>query len=365
MPKIFGVLLIMMAVGLMAGQDKSAEEIESLTAQKQILDSLANVKQSEVEQLYLIDEQLGLTTPLLGRLEKKKRGAERELAQLSLSIDSGRSDLEKTRAALAQNLRSFYMSYQPAPAALFATGSIHETARLLYYFKSAVRSLRDQIDSIAIMQNRLEKDQNRLRERRAELESLVRRTSLEESLLERRKKDKARLLARIDEDVALRRQYLEGLAVDQNQLSNLTASFDGSAAIGEFSALKGKLTWPAQGRVIRHFGRELDQLTGTETFSPGITISLAVGTEVTAVEGGRIVHDGYLRGYGNLVIIDHGDGWYSLYGFLGQILGSRGEMVGRGQVIGLSGESGSNVGPALFFGIRHREKSYDPIEWLK
>jgi septal ring factor EnvC (AmiA/AmiB activator) len=366
MPKIFGALVIMIAAAqIVAGQDLSTEEIESLTVQKRILDSLLDAKQSEVEQLYLIDEQLGLTTTLLWRLERKKQGAESDLAQLSLSIDSGRGDLEKTRAVLAQNLRNFYMNYQPAPAALFAAGSIHETARQLYYFKSAVRSLRDQIDSIAILQCRLESDQNKLRELNAELGLLVKRTSLEESLLERRKKDKARLLDRLEEDVALRRQYLENLAVDQNQLADLTASLGVSTAAGDFSELRGRLIWPARGRIVRHFGRELDQLTGTETFSPGITLSLAAGSEVASVESGRIVHGGYLRGYGNLVIVDHGDGWYSLYGFLGRILHNRGEVITRGQVIGLAGESGSEVGPALFFGIRHRDKSYDPVEWLE
>jgi septal ring factor EnvC (AmiA/AmiB activator) len=343
----------------------SSEEIESLSLQKNTLDSLMDLKQSEVEQLYLLDEQLNLTSMLIDKLGKKKRSTERELAALKVRIDTNILILEKIKTSLAQNLRSFYMSYRPAPAALFSAGDIRKAARQLHYFKTALTYINTQVDSIEILQSNLLSSQAGLTKLKSETERLVQRKSLEESLLEMRKNDKARLLARIDEDVNLKRQYFREIRKDEKQLDNLTGQFETTSYKADFAQLKGILRWPVTGTIIRHFGAEYDRATNTETFSPGIQIRVKTGSEVAAAASGTIVHADYLRGYGNMVILDHGEGWYTLYGHLSAIIRGQKEEVISGEIIGLSGETGSNLGPALFFGIRNRDQSHDPVEWLK
>jgi septal ring factor EnvC (AmiA/AmiB activator) len=200
---------------------------------------------------------------------------------------------------------------------------------------------------------------------KSETERLVQRKNLEESLLEMRKNDKARLLARIDEDVNLKRQYIQETQKDDMLLDDLTGRFKTTSYGQDFARLKGTLEWPLKGKIIKHFGAEYDRATNTETFSPGIQIRVKTGSEVKATAFGTIVHAGYLRGYGNMVIIDHGGGWYTLYGHLSAIIRGQQEEVRGGEIIGLSGETGSNLGPALFFGLRNRDQSHDPVEWLK
>jgi len=364
MNKLSFILALLLALSsCIYAQDE--KEIDSLSRQKALLDSLLDLKQSEVEQLYLIDEQLSLTSSLIRKLERKLRSTESRLSETTETIDSSQARLEKMKSGLSRNLRSFYMNYRPAPAALFTAGDIRKAARQLHYFKSTVNYLHDQIDTVNQIKNQLEQNRRNLISIQAETRALVKRKNLEESLLEMRRKDKSRLVARIDSDVSLRREYLSQSRKDQEKLADLTEQLGSGSRELDFASLKGKLNWPLKGRIIRHFGREFDQVTKTETFSPGIQIRVEPGTEVRSSESGTVVHSDYLRGYGNMVIIDHGDGWYTLYGHLGRIEKLKGDRVERGELIGYSGESGSNVGPVLFFGIRNRENSFDPVEWLK
>jgi len=358
------ILVMMMQQPFLSAQTTHTEDIESLTIQKQVLDSLLDIKQSEVEQLYLIDEQLNLTTTLINKLERKKRNASRTLAGLADSISHNSENLERIKGSLANNINSFYMNYQPAPAAIFSAGDIQKAARQLHYFKTTLNFIKSQIDSVNNLTNDLETDRNQLRMIRNETDKLVKRKNLEESLLEMRKKDKSRLLTSIEDDVSLRRQYLDQMQENREQLADLTTNIEPESVRDDFMTLKGNLSWPAKGKIVRHFGREYDKLTGTETFSPGIDIRIMIGTEIKTVESGKIIHADYLRGYGNIVIVDHGGGWYTLYGHLSQIAREKGDNINRGEIVGLSGETGSNIGPVLFFGIRNREESFDPIEWL-
>ena len=361
----FCCLILLVYLPTISAQDQSSSEIDSLSREKNILDSLVEIRQSEVEQLYLIDEQLSLTQTLIHKLEHKKRSASGKLIQLSTNIDSNTIRLDNYKLKLAGSLESFYVNYQPTPAAIFSAGNLQQAARQLHYFKITLNSLKSLIDSVTILKNELEMNQKELIETRAETENLVQRKSLEESLLEKRKKDKSRLLGEIESDVSLKNQYLENLNQNQQALSELTSDLGTEQKTSQFETLRGNLPWPLTGRIIRRFGLHYDEQTRTETFFPGIQIRIELATEVKACAEGRVAHADYLRGYGNIVILDHGQGWYTLYGHLSQISVQTGQNVGRDTLIGYSGESGSNVGPVLFFGIRNRDESFDPVEWLK
>jgi septal ring factor EnvC (AmiA/AmiB activator) len=287
-----------------------------------------------------------------------------ELDSLDIYIDSSKVRLEQMRSRLAKNLKSFYINYQPAPAAIFTAGDIRKAARQLHYFKTTVNFMKSQLDSIGLIKSQLEQNQERLIYTRRQTEKLMERKNVEESMLEMRKNEKSRLLSRIDQDVELKSQYLKETQKDQEQLANLTEKLKSISHVIDFETLRGRLIWPAKGKIVRHFGRERDKITNTETFSPGIEIRISAGTEVIATASGTVAHAGYLRGYGNMVIVDHGKGWYTLYGHLSRITRSVGENLERGEILGFSGETGSNIGPALFFGIRRSDQSYDPIEWL-
>jgi septal ring factor EnvC (AmiA/AmiB activator) len=127
---------------------------------------------------------------------------------------------------------------------------------------------------------------------------------------------------------------------------------------------RGALSWPAQGIVTGRFGRQTSGRFGTSIARSGIEISLAEGLPVRAVHEGTVAYADQFTGYGNLVIVDHGDSAYSLYGYLGSLDVARGASVSPQTALGMSGRDPSG-NPALYFELRIDGKPVDPLQWLK
>jgi septal ring factor EnvC (AmiA/AmiB activator) len=127
---------------------------------------------------------------------------------------------------------------------------------------------------------------------------------------------------------------------------------------------KGTLPWPATGPVVTPYGVQRHPQFGTVVFRRGIEIAAAAGSEVRAVSDGQVAYADWYKGYGQLVIVEHGGGVYSLYGHLARIDAAAGSRVQRGQVIGLVGDTGSLKGPKLYFELRANGEAQDPQVWL-
>lgn len=132
-----------------------------------------------------------------------------------------------------------------------------------------------------------------------------------------------------------------------------------------FASLRGSLPAPVDAPVSRGFGRVVDSEFQTTTFRKGVEFDVPVGTPVTAVADGRVRYAGRFRGYGNTVIIDHGEQYFTVSAHLSQIAVSVGDWVERGARVGLSGDSGSLTGPKLYFEVRRGGDALDPHDWLR
>ncbi len=128
--------------------------------------------------------------------------------------------------------------------------------------------------------------------------------------------------------------------------------------------VRGSAPRPLSGRVRAGFGRQVDREFKTQTLRTGIEIAAPAGTPVTAIAPGRVLFAGWFRGYGQMVILDHGGGDLTVSGYLDEVHVAAGDSVGGGQPIGSVGETGSASGPGLYFEIRHDGKAVDPLLWL-
>jgi len=137
-----------------------------------------------------------------------------------------------------------------------------------------------------------------------------------------------------------------------------------SDAQGSFVRRRGRLAWPIEGKLISGYGREKHPTFNTYTFNKGIGIGAPLGSDFRSVEAGEVLYADQFKGYGNLLIVSHGDSYYSLYAHAAELLVQVGEKVKRAQVVGKIGEGGSFNGPALYFEIRHHGKPENPLEWL-
>jgi septal ring factor EnvC (AmiA/AmiB activator) len=128
---------------------------------------------------------------------------------------------------------------------------------------------------------------------------------------------------------------------------------------------RGHLPWPAEGRIVADFGPETHPRFGTETLRNGIDIEAPEGAPIRAVAAGSVAYRGWLKGYGNLLVLDHGDGYHTLYAHASQVLVDEGDQVTVGEQIGRVGETGSVEGPRLYFEVRYQGRAEDPQLWLR
>lgn len=132
-----------------------------------------------------------------------------------------------------------------------------------------------------------------------------------------------------------------------------------------FIQLKGLLNMPVKGKVITHFGRFRNTRFNVSNFRSGIDIRTDRGEPIYAVSGGRILYASWFKGYGNMIIIDHGQHYYTVYAHIEEVFKAKGDPVDPQEVIATVGDSGSLEGPGLYFEVRHRGKPLDPIDWLR
>jgi septal ring factor EnvC (AmiA/AmiB activator) len=135
-------------------------------------------------------------------------------------------------------------------------------------------------------------------------------------------------------------------------------------AVG-FGNLRGRLPWPTDGRVVAAFGAQVHPRFGTRTFRNGVDIEAGEGRDVAAVFSGHVVYTGWFKGYGNLIILDHDNEYYTLYAHVADILVREGDDVKQGQRIGTVGDTGSLEGPRLYFEVRYQGKPQNPEQWLR
>ena len=186
------------------------------------------------------------------------------------------------------------------------------------------------------------------------------------------KNERGRLLAVVRENRTQERALLKGLEQAALALEETLASLQRQPQVLEaeraksssFLARRGKMASPVEGRVRRRFGRVVDAQYQTQIFRKGVEFSAGVGEDVRAVAPGRVRFAGWFRGYGKIVIVDHGDRYFTVSGQMAQIRVKVGETIQTGQVLGTVGETGSLEGPGLYFEVRRGGVPLDPAEWL-
>ena len=199
----------------------------------------------------------------------------------------------------------------------------------------------------------------------AAAEEAEKRAALEAHAVQQR-----RLLAAVQDDKAVHEQAAREMEEAARALAGEVRELQQAPARPApdeppVSRMRRRLLFPVQsGRIEARFGRSVDERYGTVTLQRGIDVRCDERTEVRAIHAGRIVHAGWFHGYGNLIIIDHGDGYFSLMAHLGTLARAKGDEVRRGDVVGTVGDSGSLKGAYLYFELRQGQTALDPELWL-
>jgi len=132
-----------------------------------------------------------------------------------------------------------------------------------------------------------------------------------------------------------------------------------------FTSLKGLLKIPVKGKILYFFGPYKNNKFNVVNFRSGIVIKADRGEPIRAVYDGKVLYASWFKGYGNMIIIDHGDNYYTVYAHAEELFALKGDIVEKGEVVATVGDTGSMIGPSLHFEVRHRGKPMDPLKWIK
>jgi septal ring factor EnvC (AmiA/AmiB activator) len=212
----------------------------------------------------------------------------------------------------------------------------------------------------------LAREQKELEARASELAALKEKAARARTAADRAVAARTALVASIDARRDLNAQLISELQAAQQRLQSGLAELDaaGGAAHLPLRPFRGALPWPVPGRVVVRFGRQPDNRFGTAIVRNGIEIAAAEGQPVRVVHEGTVAFAGQFTGYGNLVIVEHGERAFSLYGHLGALQVARGDRVAARRQVGTSGLNPSG-NPVLYFELRVDGKPVDPLQWLQ
>ena len=329
-----------------------------------------------------IDKALSEKKNEVTRLDARIGRAEADLR--TLRGDIGRLSGQRTHQEeqLVRHLRLLYRVHAEGGAIPVLLGDDDPLRRA-----TAMRSLASLavVDARLIQEyrttsDRLEDRKRREETRQSELSSLRADARREQAEVDREAGKRRILLVRVRDERAYHERmvgelseaakrleaFVRELQERQRRIAKVPPPKPGVEPPGVgFGTLRGRLPWPTDGKIVAGYGAQVHPRFGTRTFRSGVDIEAAQGTEVGAVYTGHVIYTGWFKGYGNLIILDHGGEYFTLYAHVAEILVKEGEDVRQGQKIGSVGDTGSLTGPRLYFEVRYQGKPQDPEQWLR
>ena len=381
MKKLLCLSLFSMMLAISPGA-LSDEKADMAKLQKDVADLQKELKKVQGARSN-VQQELQKNETQMSDLQKKVEKIQQEINNQDKQIENlkkDRGDLEKARAKqqaqAAEQVRAAYqLGQQPQFKVFLNQESPERISRMMKYhsfFMAAhAEKMKKYLDTIAQL-NELEPN---IAQKTAELNTIKEELSKQQSSLQTAQAQRKQTLAKINTTISSKDKALQDMQEDRRQLQALlqkvtratnslaaAPSYVPLPAAGEkFSARKGRLPWPTQGRISNSFGSS--QVAGQLQWN-GVLISASSGQQVKAVHYGRVVFADYFRGQGLLVIVDHGEGYLSLYAHNQQLHIKAGDAVKAGEAIASVGNTGGQNESGLYFEIRYQGKAINPAAWL-
>lgn len=359
-------ITLMMAWWLVAAPDPQLRRLQEEIAHREAaLQALSSQERSITRALGELDESIARLDAEGDALDKRARAASANANKAAQNAARLNAELEQTQERLALRLRALFRLGPTADLELIL-GS--RSLKDLVWRRAVLRRL---AAADADLAQQVETRRTQALEQRAEMQRLGQeleraRTAHAEVLLvaQRARLNREETLRQVAEQKGAEQRRLEDLAASRRRLQQVMEDLPPALDAKGFAALRGRLPWPTQGTVERRFGQPLDG-QGDARMHSGITLAAPLGQQVTCVASGRVVHAGWLRGFGQILIVDHGDGFHTLMAHLSRVNVNAGDMVQNGDVVAYVGDSESLEGPRLYFELRAKGRPVDPLKWLQ
>ena len=347
-------------------QQDELERIKKELQEKREKVEELNKKQKDIfVKLKDYEDEIELTSEFLRKMDKKIFELTFDLKLEQKRIGQTQKDLDQRKALLASRLKQIYKHGRINPAYYFLeSSSAWEILKNYKYLSIVVEQDKKLAQKIYLDKTWMEKNKKKISSDLSQLESLKKEKAKESNTLKKRKKSYEKLLKEISKEKKYYNLAISDLEKSKKRIEDLLESYEKKVVVvetpkGIFETLKGRLFWPAEGKISLNYGEQTDSKFKTKIFNPGIDIRNQPGREVKACTSGKVLYSSWLRGYGNFVILAHGNGYYTLYARLSEVLVNEGEEVESLQTIGKTGTDD------LHFEVRKGKKDLDPLEWLK
>lgn len=411
-----------------AAQKKKAEEerVQLQNQLKQLktdINKTETAKDQASDALEESEQSISEATRSLRDLQTEQEQTESKIKQLAQEQQGLTAQVEKQKNQLSSFLRRQYVRGNSDRIKLLLSGdNPNRINRELQYMSYVSQTQAKMIDALRVSLQAVEKNAEQAKEAKEELDEIADEAKSHKQSLEKEKKRRATLLSQLSEKLYAQKKQADSLEKDEQRLSNLVTQLNKlieeqakaeqaraaleekqrqeriaaaqkerakqqaqgkktgkitnpnaidndeppkqakaeTPAVGEFDKLKGQLHLPVKGEILARFGSARE---GGPSWK-GMFIKASEGADVKAIAPGKVIFAEWWKGYGNMIIIDHGSGYWSLYGNSQAVLKHKDDVVKTGDIIASVGNSGGNEESGLYFEVRYQTRPIDPLKWV-
>ena len=363
-------LLISLSVTGTALADDLEDQLADLQRQAEEQQAKTNEASAKVEsvseRLRQIQEELRVATAEYKEVKGQLDSVEDKISDNTELLEKTEADLKVKNKKLQQRVRDIYINGQISYVdVLFGAKDFADLMTRMDVLKRIIKHDYDLIMKVKEEKATVENTRAQLEKDKAEAEVLVADAQAKKAKVEDKESEQQVLLdqAIYDRDTS-ERMYEEIMAASQEVANMIRRSQMSSAGYSGAPAGAGGMIWPISGPITSEFGWRTHPIFGTARFHSGLDIGGDYGMPIYAAAGGTVIYAGWISGYGNAVIIDHGGGVTTLYGHNDSLNVSEGENVAQGQVIAMCGSTGNSTGPHCHFEVRENGEPVSPYGYL-
>lgn len=388
------ILALLMVIGTLAFAQNPKDELsgvkQEIKAQKQLITKTRKVEAVISTELQDILRNLGQKESDLGRLSRDLCVVESSLDRTGREIQKVTEEANRKRVEIERRLSSLYKAGElGALRMFFSAESFPQLAENIRYMRSILENdkrifleYNQKIDQLKTLKVDLERDALKKGRIKTGIEQKKRE-------IEEEKRKKSAYLGKVRQDRKSYETSLKELQVNAARLQTMISRLDALSRrklssrhekpgaklkpLAElppvpdrgFGSQKGRMSLPVRGEILETYGKHKHPEFNSFTFSKGVSISASSGTEIKAIYEGTVIFADYFKGFGNMIIIDHGGGYFTLYAHASRLTKKVGAEVARNETIGAVGDIDSSKGSMLYFEIRHQGKPVDPAGWVR
>jgi septal ring factor EnvC (AmiA/AmiB activator) len=326
-------------------------------------------------ELNQVDQALNRSRKRIARLSREIAGLENKIAETAAASDKLVDQIKINEAYVARRLAALYkLNWLGKLHVLASAESLQELLQrkkaiesILAYDEKVISDLMDNRLRLETVRSSLETHRNEKRQRADAYQKQIEQMAVE-------RKQRSGLLAHVRKEKSVQEAAIESLKLAARELDekiknlgmrSTFATAEEYSVAKPFRAHKGLLKMPVKGKIVSLFGTFKNTRYDVLNFRSGIEIQTERGEPIAAVYAGKILYADWFKGYGNMIIIDHGDNYYTVYAHIEEAFKSTGDAVEAGEVIATVGDTGSINGSKLYFEVRHHGKPLDPMQWLE